>query len=28
MLGVTNEFKKEYRLIHRDTLVQALDKLE
>ena len=28
MLGVTNEFKKEYRLMHGDTLVKALDKLE
>lgn len=28
MLGVTNKFKKEYRLLHRDNLVQALDKLK
>lgn len=28
ILGVTNEFKKQYRAEHRDNLIQALDKLE
>lgn len=28
MLGVTNEFKKEYRAEHRDNLAQALNRLE